>query len=300
MEAGLISYDMVRTALESLTTGTGRLAGMNDRLAQGTAGQFAKFQTLVQQTAIAFGDALLPEINTLLQYLTGTVEGIDGVTQKTEGWITASKRFFNEIKNNITDLAVAITVFGAALPEQFRLFFTDVSNWLGDLVDYSLQAGKTIAYNLRPDVLLSEVQGKAAFDSMPRLEFTPQLSGGITDQVMAELDVVRRQRIEDAKAAAAAARTAAGAAGDRGAAPPTEGVDMAAFAQTTATAAEQQRVERAGALQTFQRLQDRLQQQDKLAAIAQDQLKAQQQAVTELSSMNTNLDRNLTALGVLA
>lgn len=64
-------------------------------------------------------------------------------------------------------------------------------------------------------------------------------------------------------------------------------------------AGEQQRVERAGALQTFQRLQDRLQQQDKLAELAAAQLKAQQQAVTELASMNSNLD-NLATLGALA
>lgn len=296
MEAGLISYDMVRTALEALTTGTGRLAGMNDLLAQGTAGQFAKFQTLVQQTAIAFGDALLPEINTFLQYLTGTVEGIDGVTQKTEGWITTSKKFYNEIKMNIEDLAVAITVFGMSIPEQFRLFFTDVRNWLGDLVNYTIEAGKTIANNLRPSVLL----GNEAAQAMPTLEFSARLSGGVADQVMAELDAVRQQRIE-ANRAAAMAQQAAGPERDRGAAPPTQGMDMTAFEQLGAAAgqAEQQRAERAGALQTFQRLQDRLQQQDKLTGIAQNQLTAQQEAVKLLGSINGGLG-GIATLGVLA
>lgn len=296
MEEGKITYDMVRQALEGLTTGTGRLAGMNDKLSQSTGGQFAKFLTNVEQVAIAFGNALLPEINRFLEYLNGTAEGITNVTSRTEQWLTASKRFFTEMQNNLADLGVAIGVIGASLPNQFRLFFTDVKTWLGELVQYSIDSGKVIANNLRPSVLL----GSEAAQGMPTLEFSAALSGGVLDQVRAELDLVRQQRI-DANRAAARAQQAAGPERDRGAAPPTQGMDMTAFEQLGAAAgqAEQQRVERAGALQTFQRLQDRLQQQDKLAELAAAQLKAQQQAVTELSSMNSNLD-NLAALGTLA
>ena len=300
MEEGQISYDMVRAALEGLTTGTGRLAGMNDRMSQSTAGQFAKFKTNVEQVAIAFGSALLPEINRFLGFLNSTAEGVTDVKTRTEQWLTASKRFFTEMQNNLADLGVAIGVIGASLPNQFRLFFTDVKTWLGELVQYSMDTGKAIANNLRPDVILKELQGEAAFQALPQMEFSAALSGGVLDQVRAELDLVRQQRIE-ANRAAARAQQAAGPERDRGAAPPTQGMDMTAFEQLGAAAgqAEQQRVERAGALQTFQRLQDRLQQQDKLAELAAAQLKAQQQAVTELSSMNSNLD-NLAALGTLA
>lgn len=296
MEAGLISYDMVRAALEGLTTGTGRLAGMNDRMAETTSGQFAKFKTNVEQIAIAFGSALLPEINRVLSFLNTTADSITNVKTRTEQWISASKRFFLEMQTNLADLGVAIGVIGASLPNQFRLFFTDVKTWLGELVQYSIDSGKVIANNLRPSVLL----GSEAAQGMPTLEFSAALSGGVLDQVRAELDLVRQQRIE-ANRAAARAQQAAGPERDRGAAPPTQGMDMTAFEQLGAAAgqAEQQRVERAGALQTFQRLQDRLQQQDKLAELAAAQLKAQQQAVTELSSMNSNLD-NLAALGTLA
>ena len=66
MEAGLISFDMVAKALEALTTGSGRLAGMNDRLAATTAGAYSKFKTNVEMTAIAIGSALLPELNAML------------------------------------------------------------------------------------------------------------------------------------------------------------------------------------------------------------------------------------------
>lgn len=300
MEEGKISYDMVRAALEGLTTGTGRLAGMNDRMSQSTAGQFAKFKTNVEQVAIAFGSALLPEINRFLEFLNSTAEGVTDVKTRTEQWLTASKRFFTEMQNNLADLGVAIGVIGASLPNQFRLFFTDVKTWLGELVQYSMDTGKAIANNLRPDVILKELQGEAAFQALPQMEFSAALSGGVLDQVKAELDLVRQQRIE-ANRAAARAQQAAGPERDRGAAPPTQGMDMTAFEQLGAAAgqAEQQRVERAGALQTFQRLQDRLQQQNKLAELAAAQLKAQQQAVTELSSMNSNLD-NLAALGTLA
>jgi len=300
MEEGKISYDMVRAALEGLTTGTGRLAGMNDRMSQSTAGQFAKFKTNVEQVAIAFGSALLPEINRFLEFLNSTAEGVTDVKTRTEQWLTTGKRFFTEMQNNLADFGVAVAVIGASLPEQFRLFFSDVQTWLGELVEYSMNAGKAIANNLRPDVILQELQGEAAFQALPQMEFSAALSGGVLDQVKAELDLVRQQRIE-ANRAAARAQQAAGPERDRGAAPPTQGIDMTAFEQLGAAAgqAEQQRAERAGALQTFQRLQDRLQQQDKLAELAAAQLKAQQRAVTELSSMNSNLD-NLAALGTLA
>lgn len=295
MEEGKISYEMVRTALEGLTTGTGRLAGMNDRMSQSTAGQFAKFKTNVEQVAIAFGSALLPEINRFLEFLNSTAEGVTDVKTRTEQWLTTGKRFFTEMQNNLADLGVAIGVIGASLPNQFRLFFTDVKTWLGELVQHSIDSGKVIANNLKPSVLL----GSEAAQGIPTLEFSAALSGGVLDQVRAELDLVRQQRIE-ANRAAARAQQAAGPERDRGAAPPTQGMDMAAFEQLGAAAgqAEQQRVERAGALQTFQRLQDRLQQQDKLTGIAQNQLTAQQEAVKLLGSINGGLG-GIATLGVL-
>lgn len=299
MEEGKISYEMVRAALEGLTTGTGRLAGMNDRMSQSTAGQFAKFKTNVEQVAIAFGSALLPEINRFLEFLNSTAEGVTDVKTRTEQWLTTGKRFFTEMQNNLADFGVAVAVIGASLPEQFRLFFSDVQTWLGELVEYSMNAGKAIANNLRPDVILQELQGVAAFQALPQMEFSAAMSGGVLGQVKAELDLVRKQRIEANRAAARGPQTAAER--DRGAAPPTQGADMTAFEQlggAAAAQAEQQRVERAGALQTFQRLQDRLQQQDKLTGIAQNQLTAQQEAVKLLGSINGGLG-GIATLGVL-
>lgn len=299
MEEGKISYEMVRAALEGLTTGTGRLAGMNDRMSQSTAGQFAKFKTNVEQVAIAFGSALLPEINRFLEFLNSTAEGVTDVKTRTEQWLTTGKRFFTEMQNNLADFGVAVAVIGASLPEQFRLFFSDVQTWLGELVEYSMNAGKAIANNLRPDVILQELQGVAAFQALPQMEFSAAMSGGVLDQVKAELDLVRKQRIEANRAAARGPQAAAER--NRGAAPPTQGADMTAFEQlggAAAAQAEQQRTERAGALQTFQRLQDRLQQQDKLTGIAQNQLTAQQEAVKLLGSINGGLG-GIATLGVL-
>ena len=299
MEDGKISYEMVRAALEGLTTGTGRLAGMNDRMSQSTAGQFAKFKTNVEQVAIAFGSALLPEINRFLEFLNSTAEGVTDVKTRTEQWLTTGKRFFTEMQNNLADFGVAVAVIGASLPDQFRLFFTDVQTWLGELVEYSMNAGKAIANNLRPDVILQELRGVAAFQALPEMEFSAAMSGGVLDQVKAELALVRQQRIEANRAAAGGPQT--GAERNRGAAPPTQGGDMTAFEQlggATAAQAEQQRVERAGALQTFQRLQDRLQQQDKLAGIAQNQLQQQTEAVKQLEQINNGIG-GLATLGVL-
>jgi hypothetical protein len=71
-----------------------------------------------------------------------------------------------------------------------------------------------------------------------------------------------------------------------------------AAAQTMKSAGQQQKAERAGALQTFQRLQDRLQQQDKLAGIAQNQLQQQTEAVKQLEQINNGIG-GLATLGVL-
>lgn len=293
MEAGLISYDMVRQALEGLTTGQGRLAGMNDRMAQTTAGQFAKFKTSVEQLAIAFGNALLPEINKFLEFLNGAAGSVANVTTRTEQWLSATKRFFTDAQNNLADLGAAITVIAVSIPEQFRLAFGDVKTWLSELVDYAIAAGASIASNLKPSVLFG---GEAATE-MPTLQFSTALSGGVLDQVKAELELVRKQRIEAAQAASRA-KPAAPPERDRGPAPP---MDTTAFdtLQQTAQAAEQQRGERAGALQTFQRLQDRLQQQDKLTGIAQNQLQQQQAAVAQLEQINKGVG-GLAGLGVLA
>jgi tape measure domain-containing protein len=55
MENGAISADMVKQALSDLTTGSGRLAGFQDKVAQSTAGMFAKAQTNLELLAIEIG-----------------------------------------------------------------------------------------------------------------------------------------------------------------------------------------------------------------------------------------------------
>uniref|UniRef100_UPI00201005BE hypothetical protein n=1 Tax=Escherichia coli TaxID=562 RepID=UPI00201005BE len=71
---------------------------------------------------IAFGSALLPEINRFLEFLNSTAEGVTDVKTRTEQWLTTGKRFFTGMQNNLADFGVAVAVIGASLPEQFRLF----------------------------------------------------------------------------------------------------------------------------------------------------------------------------------
>jgi tape measure domain-containing protein len=293
VESGAIGFPEMQRALAGMVGPGGQFAGMMQDMSQTTAGRFSTLVDQFKAIGLELGTQILPYANEFMTWIMNTMQGVDGIGAAFGKAIESTKQWFLETQTNLEDLGVAIGVVFASLPSQLSLMLQDVGNWIGDLIDYSIQAGKAIANNLRPSVLLGDEQAM----EMPTLEFTPRLSGGVGAEVMAELERVRADRI-------AAQREAARASQQPAVAAPAANLEFVsqeqtAAAQTMKSAAEQQRTERAGALQTFQRLQDRLQQQDKLAQIAQNQLQAQQQAVTELSSINSNLD-NLAALGTLA
>jgi tape measure domain-containing protein len=293
VESGAIGFPEMQRALAGMVGPGGQFAGMMQDMSQTTAGRFSTLVDQFKAIGLELGTQILPYANEFMTWVMNTMQGVDGIGAAFGKALASTKQWFLETQTNLEDLGVAIGVVFASLPTQLSLMLQDVGNWIGDLIDYSIQAGKAIANNLRPSVLLGDEQAM----EMPTLEFTPRLSGGVGAEVMAELDRVRADRI-------AAQREAARASQQPTVAAPAANLEFVsqeqtAAAQTMKSAAEQQRTERAGALQTFQRLQDRLQQQDKLAQIAQNQLQAQQQAVTELSSINSNLD-NLAALGTLA
>lgn len=293
VESGAIGFPEMQRALAGMVGPGGQFAGMMQDMSQTTAGRFSTLVDQFKAIGLELGTQILPYANEFMTWTMKAMKGVDGIGSAFGNALKGARQWFIDTQNNLSDLGVAIGVVFASLPAQLSLILQDVGNWIGDLVNYSIQAGKTIANNLRPSVLLGDEQAI----EMPTIEFTPQLSGGLGVEVMAELERVRAERI-------AAQREAARASQQQAAAPPSASLafvsqEQTAAAQTMKSAAEQQRTERAGALQTFQRLQDRLQQQDKLAQIAQNQLQAQQQAVTELSSINSNLD-NLAALGTLA
>lgn len=279
MEAGLISYDMVRKALEGLTTGTGRMAAMNDRLSQTTSGMFGKFKTNVEMTAIAIGSALLPELNAMLDAVNGTSESFNGVGAGASLFVANAKAMFQSLQDNLADFAIVATVALQQVPNTLQLMFQDVKTWIGQLIEYAASAGISIASRLSPSVLM----GNAEAVPMPTLEFAASQSrGSAIEAVTDELELARRLRIEARQEAGRKnleqQRQMAQTQQDRGQAPPTEFVaDVAATAAVQAVA--QAQVQRGGAVEMFRSLQDRLVQQAETDKIAREQLAVQKAAV---------------------
>jgi len=296
MEAGLISYDIVRQALEGLTTGSGRLAGMNERLSNTTAGMFSKFQTNIGLLAMQIGSALLPELNKMLEFINGTAESLNGVRATSVSMVTQAKAVFVELQDNLSDLAIAITLTFQALPNQLQLMFTDVKTWLGELVDYAMNAGKSIANNLSPSVLAGQTETMP----MPELTFSPRKSGSVfRDIIEPELEIARRIRVEErqrAGAAEAAAAMRAGQRPDRGQAPPTELVDAITAAITEAQSIQTQR---GGAADMFRSLQDRLAKQFEAEKIAKQQLDVQKQQLDVNKQILGAFSGGLSAVAIL-
>lgn len=275
MENGLVSYDMVRNALERLTTGTGRLAGMNDKLATTAGGALGKFQTNVEQLAIALGNSLLPEANKVLDAMNKTAEGITNAQSAATIFIGNIKAKWTETSENLQDLGVAVGFIFASLPKLIADVFTDIATKVRELVGFTIDAGKAIANNLSPSV----IAGTAERVEMPELIFTPSISrGSLREGLQAELDAVRRGRIEqrqqEGRAAAKAEADARMKQQERGAAPPM--IPMEETAQTMAQAVKQATSERGSALSMFQRLQDQLSGQTE--QLRQQKLQAELQA----------------------
>ena len=78
MQAGAISSGMVEDAFASATTGLGRFSGMNERLSQTAAGQYAKMQSDVQLLATEIGTNLMPAAKAFLDLLRAGSNGQGG------------------------------------------------------------------------------------------------------------------------------------------------------------------------------------------------------------------------------
>ena len=104
MENGLISYDMVRNALQGLTTGGGRLAGMNDRISQTTGGMLGKLKTSIEQLAIQIGTAFLPMANQMVAAIQGIVEPINNASSAASVFAGNAMAKWTEMRNNLEDL----------------------------------------------------------------------------------------------------------------------------------------------------------------------------------------------------
>lgn len=92
MEAGAISSKMVADAFKTATEAGGRFYGMNEKLENSLAGQFAKLEGDIRATAIAIGTDLMPMIKSAVDLMrTLTIGGGSGplgnvIKDFSKGW----------------------------------------------------------------------------------------------------------------------------------------------------------------------------------------------------------------------
>lgn len=255
MENGLISYDMVRQALEGLTTGGGRLAGMNDRISQTTGGMLGKLKTSIEQLSIQIGTAFLPMANQMVAAIQGIVEPINNASSAAAVFAGNAMAKWTEMRNNLEDLGFAIGYIFGSLKNLASNVFADMGSSFAAMATHALEVGKVIAHNLNPvNIAQGNMLSLPEF-KQPALKSTTSDLTGILPGLQAELALIRQGRITAAQEAGREAENRKqGQQMQREAAPPL--IPMAE--QTLAEAAQQVQIERGGALQMFQRLQDQL------------------------------------------
>ena len=126
MEDGKISIDEVRQSFVWATTGAGRFAGMNDRMSQTTAGQYAKLKSEVEMLAIAMGTTLLPEANKLLEWARKFFDQTDEMPSTFSKLQTSVRDWFTETQEKFEGIGVVVGVTAVHIADRFRDAFDDI------------------------------------------------------------------------------------------------------------------------------------------------------------------------------
>lgn len=136
MEAGEISTEMVARAFESATAKGGRFYNMNDRMAQTTAGRFAKLQTNMELLAIAIGTRLLPVANELIEWASKWFTAAEGIETKFGTMIGKVRTWFMDVRDNVADMGVMFGAVIGAIGPIWQGFFADMQSWAAAFFDY--------------------------------------------------------------------------------------------------------------------------------------------------------------------
>ncbi len=87
VSAGKIGFADVQTALVSLTTGSGKFAGMMEKISQTTTGKFSTAVDNLKLSAAELGAELLPMVNDLLDRVTKLAQWFTSLNEGTKKWI---------------------------------------------------------------------------------------------------------------------------------------------------------------------------------------------------------------------
>lgn len=298
MEAGAISADQVQWALTSLTTGSGRLAGMNERISQTTAGMFAKMKSSLELVAIEFGTALLPKANEFLQTILEHIPNITVFTTTLADGILSAVDYFFEAQAQIAKFGLSAGIVAGNMQSIWTAMWEDISTiaeqaltWMKqntiatvgviadaasqlvnpvDLAMNVLRTGKVFELEvpeiLKPDFVSKT--GQVMKDVTKEIAIAQAEYAKQTAEASAKALADEQERLKAAKAARDAAKNA-----------PQEAFPMAQVA-TVANAAEEvakAQIERGSAASIFTSIADKLANKA-MEDLAKAQLAAQQEA----------------------
>lgn len=126
MEDGNISVAEVKQAFVDATSAGGRFAGMNDRMSQTTAGQFAKLKSEVEMLAIAMGTTLLPEANKLLEWARKFFDKTDDMPSTFSKLQTSVRDWFTETQEKFEGIGIVVSVTAVHISDRFKDAFDDI------------------------------------------------------------------------------------------------------------------------------------------------------------------------------
>lgn len=311
MEAGLITTAMVQQALSDLTTGTGRLAGFQDKVAQSTAGMFAKAQTNLELLAMELGSQVLPYANQFLQWAINAMQSVDGLGTSFGGVLAKTGEWFTSTQDYFADIGVIVGSLVADMGNLWAGLFEDIPNYARAALDWisantktamsniatgasnmwarmergSKQLGEQIAFSLGLSDEILTIPEPTMQAMQEFTGFKPPETSAATTSVMENIDA----QLAAARAEREAARNAPKPPGEGGGFAPVDfgaGVPGAPGAAQAAAQAAAQQVQRGGALQMFQRLQEQL---------APKKTEELQQQQIELARESVEIQRQISA-----
>ena len=253
MEAGAISTAMVTQALASLTTGSGRLAGFQQKVAESTAGMFAKAQTNVELLGIAIGEQVLPYANQFLQWAINAMQSMDGVGASFGAVIARAAEWYNATRGYFEDMGIIVGTVVGNMDLLFEGLFTDLPNYAKAALEWvaqntqvmfaniatgaqnmwaklkqgSQQLGEEIAFALGmsdevlqiPDPVMQQMQEFQGFQGPEFSAATQNLAASIQEQLKVAREM-RQAATEAVQSPAAPANTLEKVLAGIGAAPP--------------------------------------------------------------------------------
>jgi tape measure domain-containing protein len=280
MEQGAISAEQVQWALAALTTGSGRLAGMNERISQTTAGMFAKMKSSLELVAIEFGTNLLPTANKFLQTMLQHMPQITSAAKWFAEVLLSAVDGFFAVQNALTEFGIAAGVvagnFGSIWDAAFRDLASLAQAGFRYLTDNGMKAiefMRDAAMQLSPShlakVAMGEAQLKMPAVQLSDFEFTSALANEMTS-IQSDIDAA----ITEWKDANKPAKMEQKPPEKTPAEGPGAFPGMAGAAASTAAA---QQIERGSAQSMFQSIANKLQSKT-MEEIGKAQLAAQHEA----------------------